>query len=1038
MPTIHGNLTDITNRPTTCKEIWIRANTTHAQNNTLITTEQHRIQTTNGTFTTQCAPGLAVMVLVFEAANAFGTATTETVPLLVTEGASLAEMVEGGRLAAEEDRTVVESLAAQVLANLQRAKQSASAAASSASSAATSAQRAEQKAVEATDRAREAANSAGVASGKAGEATAKAGEAANSALAAKRSQDAAKSSEMAAAASARAAAGSAGAAKASEIAAKASENAAKTSQSAAKASETAAAGSASVATDSAAAAHESAQAAKSSETAAAASEQKASDYAEAATMSSIDAGQEAQNAQASADAARESADSAAWRANEAVSQAGDAAARAQLAQDAAEHAAASAGAAKSSQDAAKASEVAAQAAQTAAKNSEAVAAGAAEAAHASAELASGKATAAASSASSAASNADRAASSANTASSKAAQAAESATSAASSESNAANSAIAAKRSQDAAASSASSAATSAQRAEDAVTTGLADGSVTWRKLATDSINQINTLIRASIDQLVDGAPEALDTLRELAVAIEENQSQSSALLQQINLRIRADEAAKTYATKRELADGLAGKAASSHTHQISHVANLESTLAGKADKGHTHAIENVVGLQAALDAKVSSSDPRLTDARTPKAHEHKSAEITDAKSDNVSNVIVKRDDTGSFKAGVVTARGVSIEVSDSRMNPAVDFKYPGQDGVNKHARIIGYPNENRIRVQSIEDRKYVDLMYFQQKWGVINPNVTFEAETVFKNRTFFLQQISANSGIDSRHNRIINVTDPTVDSDAATKRYVDGEVAKKASARHTHAIADVTGLQNALNGKAASSHTHAIANVTGLQDALNGKVNTNDSRLTNARTPTAHTHPSSQISDATTNFGHTSLVGKVLKLNSYGNIELKSGVGGEPSLFRDGEVVPKKTVAAMIAAAVAGKVNSNDSRLTNARTPTAHTHTISQISDLQNQLNSKATKADITNVRGTESTTPGTNWPYVKKLDECEITIGPVRRNSVINLPFRARIRTEFLIGAVSGDHYALLTVDKGSTRVIHTERMRDGVDYWVTLKYSI
>ncbi len=46
----------------------------------------------------------------------------------------------------------------------------------------------------------------------------------------------------------------------------------------------------------------------------------------------------------------------------------------------------------------------------------------------------------------------------------------------------------------------------------------------------------------------------------------------------------------------------------------------------------------------------------------------------------------------------------------------------------------------------------------------------------------------------------------------------------KAALAHSHAIADVTGLQTALDGKAASSHTHSIANVTGLQTALDGKA----------------------------------------------------------------------------------------------------------------------------------------------------------------------------------------------------------------------
>lgn len=46
----------------------------------------------------------------------------------------------------------------------------------------------------------------------------------------------------------------------------------------------------------------------------------------------------------------------------------------------------------------------------------------------------------------------------------------------------------------------------------------------------------------------------------------------------------------------------------------------------------------------------------------------------------------------------------------------------------------------------------------------------------------------------------------------------------KAAASHTHSIAQVSGLQSALDGKAAASHTHGIAQVTGLQAALDGKL----------------------------------------------------------------------------------------------------------------------------------------------------------------------------------------------------------------------
>jgi hypothetical protein len=74
---------------------------------------------------------------------------------------------------------------------------------------------------------------------------------------------------------------------------------------------------------------------------------------------------------------------------------------------------------------------------------------------------------------------------------------------------------------------------------------------------------------------------------------------------------------------------------------------------------------------------------------------------------------------------------------------------------------------------------------------------------------------------------------------------------------HTHAISDTTGLQTALDGKqavgsyAASTHPHAATDITSGTLAIaripTGTTSStvcigNDSRLSDARTPTAHTH----------------------------------------------------------------------------------------------------------------------------------------------------------------------------------------------------
>lgn len=81
----------------------------------------------------------------------------------------------------------------------------------------------------------------------------------------------------------------------------------------------------------------------------------------------------------------------------------------------------------------------------------------------------------------------------------------------------------------------------------------------------------------------------------------------------------------------------------------------------------------------------------------------------------------------------------------------------------------------------------------------------------------------------------------------------------KAVSDHTHEIADITNLQTTLDGKAASTHTHAIADVTNLQTTLNGKLSTTGTaaaanKLATARTITLGSDCSGSVSfDGSTN-----------------------------------------------------------------------------------------------------------------------------------------------------------------------------------------
>ena len=93
-----------------------------------------------------------------------------------------------------------------------------------------------------------------------------------------------------------------------------------------------------------------------------------------------------------------------------------------------------------------------------------------------------------------------------------------------------------------------------------------------------------------------------------------------------------------------------------------------------------------------------------------------------------------------------------------------------------------------------------------------------------------------------------------------------------AAASHTHSIADVTGLQTALDGKqasgsyAASVHTHIISDVTGLQTALDGKQASLGYTPYNSTNPSGYITSSGSISGnaaTATNVAYSGLTGTV-------------------------------------------------------------------------------------------------------------------------------------------------------------------------------
>ena len=209
---------------------------------------------------------------------------------------------------------------------------------------------------------------------------------------------------------------------------------------------------------------------------------------------------------------------------------------------------------------------------------------------------------------------------------------------------------------------------------------------------------------------------------------------------------------------------------------------------------------------------------------------------------------------------------------------------------------------------------------------------------------------------------IKNPTSLSIQLNGGTATTYDGSTAKSinitpagigaAASSHTHTIANITNLQDTLDGKASSSHTHTITNVTGLQAVLDGKAasshthgdaditSVNASKITGTisidHLPQGALDRLVRVDDDAARFKLTTenvQLGDTVKVKSSGLMyyvvdESKLGeeAGYEPYTAGSATSVPWSGVT--------GKPSTF--------TPSAHTHTIANVTGLQTALDGKA------------------------------------------------------------------------------------------------
>lgn len=225
-----------------------------------------------------------------------------------------------------------------------------------------------------------------------------------------------------------------------------------------------------------------------------------------------------------------------------------------------------------------------------------------------------------------------------------------------------------------------------------------------------------------------------------------------------------------------LATALSGKAPIVHTHQQSDITGLETALANKAASVHGHAITDVTGLSDALTAKVGTSQL------------------------GAANGVATLGADGKLSSSQVPQPFIWIVVeTDSSLFPA--------EGV---VGVIYIDSTSNITYRWDADAQD----YIVVSGGIIQLTLGDQASQAYpgdKGKIAYDHSQSPHAPADAQKNSDI------------TQVEIENKLIGPITS-HTHPIASVNGLEDALNNKAGLNHTHEINDVNGLAAALDNKV----------------------------------------------------------------------------------------------------------------------------------------------------------------------------------------------------------------------
>ena len=380
---------------------------------------------------------------------------------------------------------------------------------------------------------------------------------------------------------------------------------------------------------------------------------------------------------------------------------------------------------------------------------------------------------------------------------------------------------------------------------------------------------------------------------------------------------------------------LDGKAASSHSHVISGITGLSTELSNKANVNHSHSISGITNLQNQLDSKAASS------------HSHPISSIT-----NLQTELNKKSNTGhTHTVSDITnlKEGLPYTV-DNEGNYIIDKKVIFNETIISKGEVVAYGenSEDYKQVYAAFEHPHGidDITGLQEILDNIEGGTGGASIEVIDN----LDSVSSTAALSAKQGKILSdlIADKTVTWDT-----LQNKPSTFTPSAHSHAIANVTGLQGQLDSKASSAHTHSIANISNLQAQLDSKASS------------SHSHPISAVTNLTTELNKKSNTGHTHDDRYYTETEINSLLSGKTN---NGHTHTIANVTGL-QGQLDGKSNNghtHDDRyytesevnsLLSGKTNNGHTHTIANVTGLQGQLDSKAssshthTIANVTNLQ---------------------------------------------------------------------------------------